>query len=170
MSSGAASPRLSKAAILLLLIVIVAAAGYLGSFFFRAPRRPKSLAWFYNERTAALFTAVDQMIPPIDTESGAGTGVKAYIFTCGDCNDSSQRFIAFLEKMTPEGKEAVISQIKNDKSGVGLGFAMEKLELAVLVRSLENQEWYLKFSSEGQMVMASGKKRGGCENPLLCLP
>ena len=112
------NPRTTTA---LVLVVAVAALAYLGMQLFSGPKRPKNPVYFYNEKTKTLFAASDRLLPPIKTESGPGTGVRAYVYTCDNFNSRSDRFIAFLEKMTPEGQQAAAQALKNDKSGIGFG-------------------------------------------------
>lgn len=154
----------------LVLVVAVSALAYLGTQLFSGPKRPKSLIYFYNEKTKTLFAASDRLLPPIKTESGPGTGVKAYVYTCASTNNPSERFIAFLEKMTPEGQQAAAQALKNDKSGIGFGMAMDKLGSSILVRRLRDESWYPKTSPDGAALMEAGIKSGGCANPTLCFP
>ena len=151
-------------------VVAVSVLAYLGMQLFSGPKRPKSLIYFYNEKTKTLLADSDQLLPPIKTESGPGTGVKAYVYTCDSLNNRSERFIAFLEKMTPEGQQAAAKELKNDKSGIGFGMAMDKLGSSILVRRLQDETWYPKTTPEGVALMEAGIKSGGCVHPILCLP
>jgi len=75
-----------------------------------------------------------------------------------------------LEKMTPEGQRAAAEALKGDRSGVGLGLAMDRLGSAILVRSVQNETWYPKNSPQGQALMEAGLKSCGCDHPIICLP
>jgi hypothetical protein len=154
----------------LVLVLTVAALWYLGWQIFSGPKRPQNLVYFYNLKTRTLFAASDRLLPPIRTESGPDTGVKAYVYTCDSRNDPSNRVVAYLEKMTPDGQRAAAHALKNDTSGIGLGLAMDKLGSSILVRSLQDETWYPKNSPEGLAIMEAGIKSCGSDRPILCLP
>lgn len=154
----------------MVLVVAVAALAYLGMQLFSGPKRPMNPVYFYNEKTKTLFADSDRLVPPIKTESRPGTGVRAYVYSCDNLNSRTERFIAFLEKMTPEGQQAAAKALINDKSGIGFGLAMDKLGSSFLVRSPRNETWYPKTSAEGAALMEAGMKSGGCLHPILCLP
>jgi hypothetical protein len=160
-------PRTTLALVLLL---TMAALAHLGLQMFSGPKRPKNLVYFYNLETKALFAASDRLLPPIRTESGPDTGVKAYVYTCDSRDDPSKRVIAYLEKMTPDGQRAATQALKNDTSGIGLGLAMDKLGSSILVRSLQDETWYPKNSPQGLAIMAAGIKSCGSDHPIICLP
>jgi len=160
-------PRIVTA---LAFIATASALAYLGVHLFSKPGRPKSLAYFYNEKTGKLFSASDQLLPPIDTDSGPGTGVRAYVFSCRDSKDTNGTFIGFLEKFTPEGKAAVLAELEADHSALAMGFAMDKNQSAILVRSPADQTWHPKSSPEGVALMKAGKESGGCSRPVQRLP
>src|SRR6266487_267071 len=82
------------------IICIVAASASLIQRTINANKRPKGEIWFYNLKTHQLFPASDLGVPPIDTKSGPGTGVRAHVYTC-DTGPNPKNFIAFLEKLTP---------------------------------------------------------------------
>jgi hypothetical protein len=154
----------------LALLLMVAALGHLGMQMFSGPKRPTNLVYFYNLKTKTLFAASDRLLPPIRTESGPDTGVKAYVYTCDSRNDPGKRVIAYLEKMTPDGQRAAAQALKNDKSGVGLGLAMDKLGASILVRSLHDETWYPRNSPQGLAIMEAGMKSCGSDHPIICLP
>ena len=72
-------------------------------------------AWFYDLNTGQLFRAKSNGLPPIAAPSGPlpngeHAGVRAKVFACGDCSDPSNRFIGWLEKLTPEVKYAITDE------------------------------------------------------------
>jgi len=164
------SKRYPRTTVALALVVAASVVAYLGVHLLSKPGRPQSLAYFYNVKTRILFSASDQLLPPIDTESGPATGVKAYVFSCGDSKNPAGRFIAFLEKMTPEAREAAYKEIKANESPLAMGFFLEQHQNVILVRSTKSETWYPKFSPEGWVLMKAGKESGGCAHPVLCLP
>jgi hypothetical protein len=154
----------------LALLLTVAALTHLGLQIFSSPKRPKNLVYFYNLKTKTLFAASDRLLPPIRTESGPDTGVKAYVYTCDSRNDPSKRVIAYLEKMTPEGQRAAAQALKDDNSGIGLGLAMDKLGASILVRRPQDEMWYPRNSPQGLAIMEAGMKSCGSDHPIICLP
>lgn len=62
---------------------------------------PKQL-WFYDIGSGGLYAVPFSALAPMDTESGPGRGVKAYVFTCGSCDDAKP---LYLEKYTPEARQ-----------------------------------------------------------------
>ncbi len=54
--------------------------------------------YFYDIETGELFAGPSNVSGPIDAPSGEGNGYKAYVFTCGDCNDETQRKVYWIEK------------------------------------------------------------------------
>jgi len=131
---------------------------------------PAGQAYFYNLQTKSLFTASDRLLSPIDTPSGPGTGVQAYVFRCNGSTDPNAHFIAYLEKMTPEGKAAAEQELKTDRSPAAMGFFMDKHPDAILVRNLQDETWYLKSSPAGAAAMSAGLAAGGCDHPEACVP
>ena len=135
---------------------------------FRA-ERPTNRVYFYNLKTKTLFAASDRLLPPIRTESGPDTGVKAYVYTCDSRNHPGKRVIVYLEN---DARRAASGSpgIKNDKSGVGLGLAMDSFGASILVRSLHDETWYPRNSPQGLAIMKAGMKSCGSDHPIICLP
>ncbi len=153
-----------------LAVLCIAAAGYfLITRSFNANKRPKGNIWFYNLKTHQLFPTSDMSVPPIDTKSGPGTGVRAYVFIC-DANSKPTNFIAFLETFTPEVKRQVEEEMKRGGGQSTIGFALESRKNGILVSSLEEERWFLKLSNEGSQIMEAGKAKGGCPHPKPSLP
>jgi hypothetical protein len=153
---------------LALVLVLVVLAGYKIRHTFKSDLSTHQV-YFYNIETKTLFTATDQLLPPIDTSSGAGTGVRAYVFRCADGSGASN-FIAYLEEMTPDGKTAAGQELKDDHSPAALGFFMDKHPDAFLVRNLQDETWYPKSEAAGRAAMNAGINSGGCDHPVPCLP
>ena len=74
---------------------------------------PITKAWFFDLETNKLFIGPNAALPPIPTPSGkkdangSDQGVRAIIFSCGQCSDESKRYIGYLETLTPEAKEQI---------------------------------------------------------------
>ena len=73
------------------------------------PTEPvRTLGYFYDLATDEIFVERTSLIPPINVP-GANpetqpSGVRAFIFACSDCADPNDRFLAWVETYTPEGK------------------------------------------------------------------
>ena len=134
-----------------------------------ANKRPKGDLWFYNLKTRQLFAASDLSVPPIDTASGPGTGVRAHVLACAT-GPGADSFIAFLEKLTPEMKQEAEAEVRQTRGQMGLGFALEKRQAGILVSAVEEEKWVPKFSPEGSRIMEAGRMKGGCPHPIPSLP
>ena len=70
--------------------------------------------YFYDLNTGQLFPGMSSDVPPIPAPSGGlvlnnqvterPAGVKAYVYSCTDCEDESSQFIGWLEMYTPDVK------------------------------------------------------------------
>lgn len=153
-------PRLTA---LLAVLATAAALTYLVYQNVHARRRPAGNIWFYDLKTRALFPASDVSVPPIDTRSGPGMGVRAYVYSVEDGPNPTNRFIAFLETLSPETKREVEAELKKTGTRIPIGFALEKRMAGVLVSAPDPIEWHPKFSPEGYEIMEAGKRKGGSE-------
>jgi hypothetical protein len=73
---------------------------------------PWPMAYYYDLSTDGVFVARTTEFPPIFTPQSRGygkrNGVRAYVFSCGDCSKKDpQRYIGFLEAYTNEAKQAL---------------------------------------------------------------
>ena len=161
--------RWPKTSVAVTAAALILAVVSLANYFIRGNQRPKGDLWFYDIKARRLFPASDLGVPPIDSPSGPGTGVRAQVFSCGECTEK-ERFIAYLETLTPQGKELVEAQVKANGNRTGIGFALEKQPYAVLVRLVDDETWYPQASAEGQALMQAGRLRGGCQHPRPCVP
>ena len=154
---------------LILLLVVVAVALF---FIKKTPTsgRPEGQLWFYNEVTGQLFSASDLSIPPVETVSGPGTGVRAWVFSCGDCSNPDDRFIGYLEKMHPDTKRLMDEEIAKTGASTGVGKLLDKYAAGILVRSPGGSNWVSRMSSAGQAIISNSLTSGNCSNPKPCLP
>ena len=148
-------------------LAAIAAAGY----WITSPnKRPNGEIWFYDLKTHQLFTASDLSVPPIDTKSGPETGVRAYVCTCDADPKSTNRFIAYLEKFTPELKQVVGEDMKRRGGQPPNGMLLDRHPGGILVSSPEVEHWFPNDSDKGRRLVEMGKKKGGCANPTLHHP
>ncbi len=117
--------------------------------------------YFYDMGSGQLFSGKASGIPPITAESG-GEGVRAYVYGCGDCSETN-RYIAYLEKNTPEAK-AAMEKMQNPDANNPEGQAPEEYDpmitQGVLVRAVEGGQWVPMYSEMGQKI--TGALEGKC--------
>ena len=89
--------------------------------------------------------------------NGEPGGVRARVFACGDCSDPSNRFIGWLEKLTPEAKYS----IQDGQSGRWEGFTSTGMPYVegLLVRAVDGEYWYGATSEEGRKLQEAPRKR-----------
>ena len=110
----------------------------------------------------ALFSDKSDKVPPIDAPSGPNNGVLAQVYGCGDCAKAN-RFIAYLQKFTPEAKKARMAPPKTDAQGqptMPNPDEYNDMMNGILVASPDKPtDWYLIYSPQGQQITegASGK-------------
>ena len=115
-------------------------------------------AWFYDLNTNKLFTAEGDKIPPIDAPSGPlpdeqPAGAKARVFSYVRDPNESERFIGYLEKYTPQGKEIIFSF---RKSGNKVTKEMVlQLNRNRFIRKVDDDRWFLADSNEGRVILRS---------------
>jgi hypothetical protein len=153
----------------LLVLVAIGAIAFLIHWSLSANMRPEGKTWFYDMKMRQLFAAY-QSVPPIDTKSGPGMGVRAYVYTCDFTPKSTNRFVAYLEKFTPELKQAVEAELKQAGRQTPVGMLLERHPGGVLVSPPDLERWVPKFSEKGRQIMETGKRKGGCGNAVLCVP
>ena len=76
-----------------------------------APHR----AYFFDLTTGKLFTGMSDRLPPVEVRSGdhvdgMPAGVRAYVFSCGNCGDEQSRTIGYLETFTPKVRDLVMNR------------------------------------------------------------
>lgn len=86
----------------------------------KGPRRVVEL-YYYDMNTGELFVGPSDQYAPIDapsgpTADGQPAGVRAYVFSCGDCSDKSSHYIGYLERYSPEAKERIRRMNENPES------------------------------------------------------
>lgn len=87
------------------------------------PPKRTGQVWYYDLNTGQLFTGKIEDVAPIDAPSGplpdgGQAGVKAYVFSYGDCDDENQRVVGWLERASVNTKK-VLTESKSDPQGAG---------------------------------------------------
>jgi hypothetical protein len=145
----------------------------------RRPRQPVTGVWYLDLVSGELFTAKSDQLPPIPTDqdlpNGEPAGVLAHVRSCGDCDDPSQRFIAWVEKYTPEAKEYILNPqpIAEEKVDPLMLTPGEEGNLIALYEpgvSWDQLDWVPADSEEGWEVMGKARERCDGGTPKECTP
>ena len=141
------NPKVIVAVVLLVLAVI---------FFWRPWRNIASseptvgAKIFYDLGTGEIYPERDRPYPPVTAPSGK-EGVEAVMFSCGNCDVKSDRFIGYLRKYTPEGKQA----IKDALAAEDFGGRITAMEDSLIRRKDDaDTDWADQISGEGQDIIA----------------
>jgi len=62
--------------------------------------------WYWDPAGQTLFAAPADSVPPLPSDADHPGALRARVYSCGDCSDQSQRFVAFYEFYTPDGRTA----------------------------------------------------------------
>ena len=140
---------------------------------------PPANVYFYDIEKGELFVHLDSDPPPIMAPSqSAGTprGLRAYVFTCGDCASEQTLLVGYLETFDPKSDAA--AQYKTFREilathgpNVDAAAAESKAEGGRLVATREGKEWFTRDSPEGQDIVSLATK--ACANgdsPRPCQP
>ncbi|MBI4581376.1 MAG: hypothetical protein HY718_16865 [Planctomycetes bacterium] len=100
------SPKPPKSRLIAVLVVvaILGAAGLLYWLLVGGGTAGPKQAWYYDLNTGQLFTAEVTKELPVAAPSGPApegqpAGVRAFVFSSGDCSNPSDRFIGWLETL-----------------------------------------------------------------------
>ncbi|MCX5662713.1 MAG: hypothetical protein NTW19_23785 [Planctomycetota bacterium] len=106
--------------------------------------------WYYDLATEKLFAADDQIPPirvPTGPKDGPPTGVRAYVFACGECSDASKRVIGYLETFDPEVHDEIVQGTPTYAAATGSDVipGMQKN----LIKRPTDKEWIGGSTPEG---------------------
>lgn len=118
-----------------------------------APAQQYGDTWFYDTNTKEVFRARDQ-IPPISHGGTAGAGVRAYVFSCGECWEKGNRFVGYLETFPAQAQAALANP--SGYAGVGDNAALAE----AMVQQPGDKAWVKITSEEG--VAAVNAFRSHC--------
>jgi hypothetical protein len=121
--------------------------------------------FFMDTADGSLFIEQSDQLPPIKAPSGKD-GVRAFVFSCGDCGDASQQFIGWLETYTHEAKKAIETPA-DPKTGMD---NYEVVENGHMVASPESKQWVKANSEAGFKIMDSIMNRCKDGAPKPCFP
>jgi|GEM_PF-6436878 len=136
------------------------------------PRRTDSVhghdihSYYFDLEIGELIKAPSGSLPPIILNSGH-EAVRAYVFTCGDCNKKEERFLGWLEKYTPAAKEILESPPLDDEDGVE---TFEKLKKGHFI-STNGKNWVGDDTSAGFKIQRRALTKCGPNTvPTPCYP
>lgn len=120
--------------------------------------------FFYDIQQKRLFTARPTPWTPIDAPSGAKNGVKAYVYSCGECSDKDKRFIAFLEMYTDEALKSVIDgSISHEERSQLQGEGWR-------IRKVDDQDWMQGTTKEARQMMRDASRCPDGKEAQRCRP
>lgn len=137
--------------------------------------------YYYNIQTGKFFVASSSELAPITTESGPDTGVRAYIYGCGECPsglagltlDEARNqgvFVGYFEKFSPKAKAALLAEANDPEGGM---LAFEALEQGQLFQIPGTDRWLPSNTMQGMEMRDQMVSRMQCpegQSPKLCFP
>jgi hypothetical protein len=142
--------------------------------FIRSQREPENMAYFYDLSERKLFAAPRTSIPPIrGLNDSVEDAVRAIVIsTNGKANDPAARKIAYLEMYSPQLKlqfEGMRAASSSNLSGIAIGHGSAQAH--ILVRRVEDSQWYSAASPEAQRIMTEWQRPADDGKvPAICLP
>lgn len=130
---------------------------------------PWPMAYYYDLSTDSVFVARTGELPPVFTPQSRGygkrNGVRAYVFSCGDCSkNDTKRFIGYLEAFTDETKSRI-----SDAGGNRLGSPFMPMEGHLYASPDDREKWVSASSEESRTIWAKvTQKCGGTQPPRAC--
>jgi hypothetical protein len=115
--------------------------------------------------TGDLVAAKLKELPPVTLPSGH-QGVLAHVYACGDCAKSDERFIAYLERYTEQGK-ANLSQVGQPDQPIN---PTAGLEVAVAPQADEEPKWVSVMSGEARSITTAKNRRCPGGDVVACYP
>jgi hypothetical protein len=155
---------------LITLLAIVSLVVALGITLANSRSRPRvDQAWYYDLNTGKLFPGSPTAIAPILAPSNATepataeAGVRAYVFSCGSCEDSNKTFVAYVETRTPEAKAAVAVMGENPDTSTMPQAERQKLKInplegVLIAEPVEGKpsgswKWISRYSPAGEELV-----------------
>lgn len=125
--------------------------------------------YYYDLNAKQLFVDKSDKYAPITAPSSADSlGARAYVFSCGDCGDESQRFVGYLEMYTKEAKAMLENPQPMNPDDPGI--YPDVYEDGRLLRAADDTKWVKANSNEAFTIMDAVQTRCGTEPPKSCMP
>jgi hypothetical protein len=132
------------------------------------PKNPARVVdvYFMDTSDGSLFVDKSDQLPPVAAPSGKD-GVRAFVFSCGDCGDEASRFVGWLETYTPDAKKAISAPSDNPEAGMD---NYEVVENGHMVCDPVSKKWVMANSEQGFKIMDMIQNKCGTEAPKPCFP
>jgi hypothetical protein len=129
-----------------------------------APSGVSSDRWFLDLRTGDLVTAATTQRGIVTLPSGH-QAVQAHVYSCGDCDDESERFVAYVSRFDePPAAE------QNDPTRPDAQQGAMPVQLVAIAQDHENLQWVHMRTPQGMWVVGI-KARSDCPDTLKeCTP
>ncbi len=130
--------------------------------------------YYYDLNTGQRFADKASLTAPIDapsgpTPKGKNAGVKAYVFSCGDCSDETQQFVAWMERHIPAAKEL---REKGDAARVDIDGLIDALSTGLEVSDDDGQTWkkmhpihYIQYQMDKRRALCGNGNGVACQPP-----
>lgn len=143
------------AAVVLILAVVIAMRGG------NAEVRDLNHGYFYDLQTNDVYLYTGDNVAPVTAPSG-GVGVRAWVYTCDNCDDEAAQFVGYIQKYTDDAKAAM------DAGDTPEG----DVESKILLRLPEGDEesWVPRNSEDGRRIRESVDSRCPDGRAQLCRP
>lgn len=154
---------------LVALLLTIGACAFLFRSVFPSSGPQNLPVYYYDLSNGELFSGPSNQLPPIETPSkgtigGQPAGVRAHVLSCGECSNPKDRYIAYLESFTPEGKKAMLEPvIPTDPSKGPPMTPMEREVGHIFARPNQEGGWVSATTEEGMKIMTEA--RSPCPDP-----
>jgi hypothetical protein len=125
---------------------------------------PWAKVWCYDLSTGRIMVGTERDVPPFSTAKpradGSPAGVRAEVYSCGSCDDESQRFVGWLWMFNADARAAVQAAIDATPNGFREDnpydlSAARGNPAAILIASPEKpNEWFTEPSATAQTIKA----------------
>ena len=130
-----------------------------------APVSLGDTVYFYDLNSGDLFPAARDEIPPIESSSGPHegkpAGVRAYIFTCGECTPK-QWTIGYLETFTDEARLALLKERRMQEANPNSRKPVLRPDTASpavakgwMIRTVDGVDWLPVRHPQARQIMAN---------------
>jgi len=162
-------PMGASAAVIVLAVTMIVRA-YSGP---AVPVVPWPTVYCYDLNTGKIFAGRKTAVAPFATDSGSSpvpqpAGVWAAVFACGSCADPANRFVGWVEALTPEARAVVEPLLRDNPDGEPhaglLENALAGVENSVqLANPRDINSWHAQSSPEAVRLMT--EPVGKCKTP-----
>jgi hypothetical protein len=157
-----------KAKIAVVAVLLCLAAGIAARYFLREPAPLTGPGeYYYDLSTGKTFLAPGGLVPPITAPSAATVdgheaGVRAAVFSCGDCKDAGSQTVVYVEMLSPDVRKAWLEKQEYYKKRDiempphAAAELREQLDAGEMIAhpGTTSLKWVVAASAEGQAISA----------------